>query len=157
MPGPYPPYIQDLISAKAAATAGLFAPDVTSGAATKTAGPPPDWIISLIQSNMAAKAAAAKAAAAKPTYGAIPPSAAYNFSQAKRDLSSSGPSGSSVSAQQPLPQQPQMAMAPFNPFFAPYPQLVSAPQQQSALPLAPPVPFPMMPMMPPMPYWKFVG
>jgi len=150
-------YLQDLIDAKALA-AGPFAPAVMMGAATKTpaAGSPPDWIMGLIQANMAAKAAAAKPTPYGASSAAYPPAApAYNYSVAKRDLA--GASTPSVPA--PVQQQPQaIAMPQFNPFFAPYPQPMMQPLAPPATPVAGavPAPMPMMPMMYSsiMPFWK---
>jgi hypothetical protein len=141
-----------LLAAKAAA-AGPFGPAVTTGAATKTAGPPPDWIIELVKASMAAKAAKGTPFGASPA-AAAPPSFSY-----KRDVSGGPPP---PPAAPPAPQ-PQQLLAPFNPFFAPYPQFQPSPVASAPQAATPPVQMPMVPMYgPPMvspfvPYWKMMG
>lgn len=133
---------------------------MTTGAASKPAGPPPDWIIQLVQAGMASKAAKGTPFGASPA-AAGPP--AFNYSAAKRDLSAASGAPAPAASAPAQQQQPQQPLA-FSPFFAPYPQLQAVPPPApQAGPPPPPPQVPLMPMMyPPMlppfvPYWKVMG
>jgi len=150
-----PPFIQELIDAKAAA-AGPFAPLVSGGAATKTA-PPPAWIMDMINAQIASKAAKAGPFGVGPS---APPGPQPSWgTPAKRDV---GDASAPATQASPAPQP--MTLAAFNPFFGPYGpmQMAAPPAPLAAAPNSPApamMPMPIYPgMLPPfMPYWKMMG